>query len=220
MLIKILIGVVLLVVVLAIAIATRPKTFRVERSTIIDATPDAIFPFIDDFHLWSRWSPFDKLDPNLQRTFSGPEAGKGATYEWLGNREAGQGKMVIVESEPAQRVAIDLFFLKPFKSTSLAEFTFAPGTGARRCHGQCRAGTRSRERLSRSSRAWTSTWVMRSTKACRTSSARSKRPSSRDTRPRRIDTRSANFLAGAALLRLQSSEHTATPHSSAAMLSP
>ena len=129
MLIKFLIGVVLLVVVLAIAIATRPKTFRVERSTVIHAPADAVFPFINDFHLWNRWSPFEKLDPNLQRTYSGAEAGKGATYEWLGNREAGRGRMVIVESLPAQRVAIDLFFLKPFKSTSLAEFTFEPTTG-------------------------------------------------------------------------------------------
>ena len=129
MLIKILIGVVLLVAVLAIAIATRPKTFRVERSTVINAPADAVFPFINDFHLWNRWSPFEKLDPNLQRTYSGAEAGKGATYEWLGNREAGQGRMVIVESQPTHRVAIDLFFLKPFKSTSLAEFTFAPTTG-------------------------------------------------------------------------------------------
>ena len=129
MLIKFLIGVVLLVVVLAIAIATRPKTFRVARSAVINAPADAVFPFINDFHLWNRWSPFERLDPNLQRTFSGAEAGTGATYEWLGNREAGQGRMVIVESEPTQRVSIDLFFLKPFKSTSLAEFTFAPTTG-------------------------------------------------------------------------------------------
>lgn len=126
MLIKLLIGLVVLVLVLAIAIATRPKTFRVERSTIIKAPADMIFPYINDFRLWSRWSPYEKLDPNLQRTFSGAEAGKGATYEWLGNREAGQGKMVIKESIPADHVDIDLFFFKPFRSTSLAEFTFVP----------------------------------------------------------------------------------------------
>ena len=126
MLIKFLIGIVVFVVLLAIAVATRPKTFRVERSIVVHAPADVVFPFINDFHLWNRWSPFEKLDPNLQRSYSGAEAGPGATYEWLGNREAGQGKMVIKESVPAQRVAIDLFFLKPFKSTSLAEFAFVP----------------------------------------------------------------------------------------------
>ena len=126
MLIKLLIGVVALVVIFAIAIATRPKTFRVERSIRVNAPADVVFPFINDFHRWSQWSPYERLDPNLQRTFSGAESGEGATYEWLGNREAGQGRMVIKESVPARRVAIDLFFLKPFKSTSLAEFTMAP----------------------------------------------------------------------------------------------
>lgn len=129
MLIKFLIGVVVLVVIFAIAVATRPKTFRVERSILVNAAADVVFPFINDFHLWNRWSPFEKLDPDLQRTFTGAAAGEGATYEWMGNREAGQGKMVIKESVPAQRIAIDLFFLKPFKSTSLAEFTFVPRAG-------------------------------------------------------------------------------------------
>ena len=129
MLIKLLIGVVVLVVIFVIAIATRPKTFRVERSVVVNAPADVVFPYINDFHLWSRWSPFEKLDPNLQRTFSGAESGNGATYEWLGNREAGQGRMVIKQSVPAQRIAIDLFFLKPFKSTSLADFTFAQASG-------------------------------------------------------------------------------------------
>jgi hypothetical protein len=132
MLIKFMIGVVVLVVILAIALATRPKTFRVERSILVNAPADVVFPFINDFHRWNLWSPFEKLDPNLQRTFTGPAAGQGATYEWLGNREAGKGKMVIKESTPARRVAIDLFFLKPFKSTSLAEFAIVPeGSGTK-----------------------------------------------------------------------------------------
>ena len=132
MLVKILIGIVLLVVVMAIAISTRPGTFRVERSMLIDAPADLLFSYVNDFHRWSRWSPFEKLDPHLQRTFTGPDEGAGAKYEWLGNRAAGQGTMVIRESVPAQRVAIDLSFLKPFKSTSLAEFTFTPGAGGTR----------------------------------------------------------------------------------------
>ena len=129
MLIKLLIGILGVVVFLAIAIATRAKTFRVERSILVNATADVVFPYINDFHLWPRWSPFEKLDPTLQRTYGGAAAGEGATYEWLGNREAGQGRMVIIESKPAEVVRIDLFFLKPFKSTSLSEFSFAPATG-------------------------------------------------------------------------------------------
>lgn len=54
------IAVVLLLLALAVAIGTRPNTFRVERSALIGAPPSAIFPYVNDFHLWNRWSPFEK----------------------------------------------------------------------------------------------------------------------------------------------------------------
>jgi len=126
---SILIVVALVIVALALAIATRPKTFRVERSLTIAAPAERIFPFVNDFHQWTLWSPFEKLDPNLQRTYSGAPSGVGATYAWLGNREAGEGTMQITASDPAKRIALDLSFLKPFKSTSVTEFTFAPTAG-------------------------------------------------------------------------------------------
>ena len=123
------IGVVVVLLVLAVAIATRPKTFRVERSAVIAAPADASFRLVNDFHLWNRWSPFEKLDPNLNRTFSGAESGVGARYAWSGNSKAGAGSMVITESVPATRIALDLHFLKPFETTNLTEFTFDPAPG-------------------------------------------------------------------------------------------
>ena len=123
------IGVVVVLLVLAVAIATRPKTFRVERSAVIAAPADAVFRYVNDFHLWNRWSPFEKLDPNLNRTFSGTDAGVGARYDWTGNAKAGAGSMVITESIPASRIALDLHFLKPFEANNLTEFTFDPAPG-------------------------------------------------------------------------------------------
>ena len=120
------IGVAVVLLALAVAIATRPKTFRVERSAVIAAPADAIFRYVNDFHLWNRWSPFEKLDPNLNRTFSGTDAGVGARYDWAGNSKAGAGSMVITESIPAKRIALDLHFLKPFEANNLTEFTFVP----------------------------------------------------------------------------------------------
>ena len=43
--------------------ATQPATFRVQRATRIQAPPEKIYPLIDDFHNWSYWSPYEKLDP-------------------------------------------------------------------------------------------------------------------------------------------------------------
>lgn len=127
MLIKIGIGLLVLLIVLAIAIATRPDTFRLERAALIAAPADVVFGFVNDFHQWSLWSPWEKIDPGMTRTFSGAPAGVGAVYTWSGNSKAGEGSMAITESTRSARIAIDLNFLRPFKSSNLTEFTFKPG---------------------------------------------------------------------------------------------
>ena len=125
------IGIVLGVVLLALAVAimTRPPSFRVERSATIAAPAEVVYGYVNDFHEWTQWSPWEKLDPNLKRTFSGPPSGTGAVYRWVGNSKAGEGMMTIKESKPNQRIAIDLQFLKPFKARNLTEFTFRPEAG-------------------------------------------------------------------------------------------
>ena len=119
---------VLVVAVLAYA-TTKPDTINVSRSTRIQAPPDRIQPLVDDFHTWTTWSPYEKRDPNLQRTFSGAPKGKGAVYEWNGNNEVGQGRMEILESHQS-KVTIKLDFIKPFEGHDIAEFRFEPAGGA------------------------------------------------------------------------------------------
>jgi carbon monoxide dehydrogenase subunit G len=125
---------IVLVVIAALLLyaATRPDSFRVERSTSILATPDKVFAFVNDFHQWSVWSPWEKLDPNLKRTHGGATSGKTATYAWEGNNKVGQGRMEIVDTAPPGRIVIKLDFLKPFEAHNTAEFTFLPeGSGTR-----------------------------------------------------------------------------------------
>ena len=105
--------------------ATKPGTFRHERSIRIHAPPEKIFPFIDDFHNWSAWSPWEKMDPNLKRTFSGAPSGAGARYGWTGNGKVGTGEMEI-ESASLSRVRVKLHFIKPFEARSIAEFEMRP----------------------------------------------------------------------------------------------
>src|SRR6185436_2103943 len=120
---KIAISVVVLIAALLAYAATRPDTFRVERSASIKAPPEKIFPLINDFHKWDAWSPWEKMDPAMKRTHSGAASGKGAVYEWEGNDKVGKGRMEIAESSPPSKVAIKLDFLKPFEAHNTAEFT-------------------------------------------------------------------------------------------------
>ncbi|MGZ6016947.1 MAG: SRPBCC family protein [Phenylobacterium sp.] len=106
----------------------KTDTFRVERSTIVSAKPEVIFPLIDDFHRWVDWSPFEKLDANLEKTFSGPARGKGAAYAWNG-KKAGAGRMEILISDKPSRIVIQLDFSKPMIAHNTAEFTLEPQGG-------------------------------------------------------------------------------------------
>ena len=102
--------------------ATRPNSFRIQRSAIINANQDKIFPLVE----WTEWSPWEKIDPALKRTYSGPESGKGAVYGWEGNSDVGQGSMEIVESVPNSKIVMKLDFIKPFEGHNITEFSFEP----------------------------------------------------------------------------------------------
>ena len=103
--------------------ALKPDEFRIQRAAGLKATPEKIFPLINDFHSWASWSPWEKLDPALKRTYSGTASGRGAVYEWEGNKKVGQGRMEIVESSSSSKTTIKLDFLKPFEGHNTAEFT-------------------------------------------------------------------------------------------------
>ncbi|MGH8079659.1 MAG: SRPBCC family protein [Lysobacter sp.] len=115
-----------LIVVFLIVVAMRPSQFRVERSILIDAPPSAAFAQVENFHRWQAWSPFEKVDPDMRRTFEGPDAGVGAIYDYAGDKNVGEGRMTILRSQADQRIDIQLDFRKPFEAHNLAEFTFKP----------------------------------------------------------------------------------------------
>ena len=103
--------------------------YSVERSITVNAPSHRVHGLVDDFHNWTSWSPWEDLDPDLQRSYSGPDQGAGARYEWSGNRKAGKGSMQITGSKP-EEITIALDFLKPVKSTSVTRFAFEPsGSG-------------------------------------------------------------------------------------------
>ncbi len=107
-------------------------TYTVIRTTVIDAPADAVYAQIVDFHRWPSWSPWEDLDPDLERTYTGAESGVGAVYTWRGNRKAGEGRMEVIETIEPSKVVIALQFLKPFKSTSTSTFELQPDGEATR----------------------------------------------------------------------------------------
>jgi len=119
----------IIAIVLFVLLAGRPDEFRVTRSATLTAPPATVFAQVNDFHNWDAWSPWAKLDPACKNTFAGATAGKDAGFAWDGNNKVGAGRMTITESRPAERIRINLEFLRPFKATNTTEFTFQPRGG-------------------------------------------------------------------------------------------
>ena len=115
-----------LVLVFVVIVASQPSHFRVARSTTILAPSEAAYEQVIDFQKWAAWSPWDKVDPSMKRTYGGAATGVGATYAWVGNSDIGEGKMTIVEARPGQLVRIKLEFYKPMEGVSEATFAFKP----------------------------------------------------------------------------------------------
>ncbi|MBM3548966.1 MAG: SRPBCC family protein [Alphaproteobacteria bacterium] len=126
MLRRILVGIAAVVIALAIIISLRPSELRVARSASIAAAPSAVFAQVNDFRKWSAWSPYERVDPAMKKTYAGASAGMGAINAWAGNSEAGEGRATIVESRPNELVKIQLDFLKPMEGNAVAEFSFRP----------------------------------------------------------------------------------------------
>ncbi len=130
MLWTILLIVAIIIVLFVIVVAIQPSDFRIERSATMAAPPEKVFAEVNDFHMWQAWSPWAKIDPNMQQTYEGPPAGTGAIYWWSGNKQVGEGRMTITECHSRELIRIHLEFLRPFRATHTAEFTFKPsGTG-------------------------------------------------------------------------------------------
>ena len=126
MLKKIIIAIVVVIAAILAYAATRPDTFRVERSANMKAPPDKIFAVLNDFKQWGSWSPWEKKDPAMKRTFSASTSGKGAQYAWEGNKEVGKGSMEIVDTTPPTRLTLKLDFIEPFEAHNNVEFALTP----------------------------------------------------------------------------------------------
>ena len=126
MLKKILLGVAAIIVVFLIVVALQPTDFRVTRSATMAAPPPAVFAQVNDFHNWRAWSPWEKMDPEMERSYEGPSAGTGAKYAWVGDSAVGEGSMTITESRPDELIRIKLEFIKPMEGTNDTEFRFEP----------------------------------------------------------------------------------------------
>ena len=105
---------------------TQPDVFHVEREMTMKATPAQIYPHISNLKAWEDWSPWEEKDPQMKKTYSGPESGVGARQEWKGNSDVGSGSIEITDVEEPTRIKLNLHFIEPFEGDSKVTFNIVP----------------------------------------------------------------------------------------------
>jgi hypothetical protein len=113
-------------------VALSPSDYRIERSVLVYAFRSEIFGRLDDLRRWADWSPWERLDPSMERSFTGPARGIGASYAWFGSRRVGAGRMTIIESRTDEVVQITLEFFRPYKAVCSIELSLRADSGSTR----------------------------------------------------------------------------------------
>lgn len=106
---KLLGGLAVLVLVLVVVAFFLPRTYRIERSIVINAKPDVVFAQIGDLKAWKNWGAWQERDPGMKMTYSEKSTGVGAWSAWESKSE-GNGKMTITAVEPAKSATYLLEF--------------------------------------------------------------------------------------------------------------
>ncbi|RYZ91338.1 MAG: hypothetical protein EOP04_00880 [Proteobacteria bacterium] len=126
MAVKILVGIVVLIAGFLGFASTKPANFRYERSGIIQAPADKIYPFLSDFNLGSQWNPYEEKDLNMTKTYS-PEQGKvGSSMDWSGNKDVGAGNLQIINLVPNESVDIKLTMTEPMTMSHMVHYKLEP----------------------------------------------------------------------------------------------
>lgn len=108
-----------------------PRSWHVERSIVIDTTPERIAPFVLDLHRWQDWSVWTKaLDPSVRNTYEGPADGVGAKWLWLGP-VMGRGRVEIVAADPKRGVELEQAIESELVNSHATIAFTVEGTGTR-----------------------------------------------------------------------------------------
>ena len=110
-------GVIVLATVLGFML---PADYRVERSIVIDAPPQDIYPAVVNLKQWPQWGVWFKRDPKMEIVYGGPDRAIGMKTEWLSETQ-GNGQMEITALEHNRKVTYSLYFPE-FDMGSVGEF--------------------------------------------------------------------------------------------------
>ncbi|AGH94508.1 GyrI-like domain-containing protein [Pseudobdellovibrio exovorus] len=126
---KIFLGLIVLIIGFFIYIAFQKGDFHYERSGVIAAAPEKVFPYLSHLQLASQWSPFEPAHSNMKKTYSGDDGHAGAAMDFDGDNKTGSGRIEILDVIENERVDLKLSMHKPIKAENTIRYTVAPVEG-------------------------------------------------------------------------------------------
>ncbi len=105
--------------------AARPASFHYEWKVEVSAPVEVVERQLVDLHRWVSWSPYDRFDHDMERTFGGPDSGAGASLAWRGDHRVGAGHVVLTRVTPGKVVLALMLVDRPIRSASIATFSLA-----------------------------------------------------------------------------------------------
>jgi uncharacterized membrane protein len=108
---RLVLGLIVLTGIFIVVAFGLPAHVTVARSVVINAPEPAVFPYLNNLHQFSEWSPWQLRDPQLAVSYAGPEQGKGAQIQWTSKvPSVGNGNMEISASAPSQHIDLAVNF--------------------------------------------------------------------------------------------------------------
>jgi uncharacterized protein YndB with AHSA1/START domain len=89
---------------LLVAGLTLPDHWRAEARVVIASRPQEVFPMLSGLKRGMEWAVWFEHDPQMKVTWSEPDQGVGASYQWSGNASVGNGEIRITGVEPDRQL--------------------------------------------------------------------------------------------------------------------
>ena len=100
------------------------RDYSVKREQVLNAPVERAFSYVQDFRNWPAWSPWLMHEPDCRLDYSkATEVGGG--YSWDG-KFVGAGSMQHQAIEHNKSMAMQIKFLRPFKSVAKVNWQFQP----------------------------------------------------------------------------------------------
>lgn len=123
---KILVGFGVVLGIFMVIAALKPSEYLIKRDVLINAKPEAIFPYLNSTKNADLWMPWKEQDPQVKMTYLGPEEGLGSMSSWDSPGQMGTGKAEVVGVIANQSIKTKITYSKPMEMNQDSEFALTP----------------------------------------------------------------------------------------------